>query len=81
MYMYDVFSAQASDVELSKLSESHRISHHQAGSAIGNAAVEEHDEGITAGIGTLHNFYTGIQFLISKYRYVHIHVLNSFTAC
>ena len=44
----------ASDAELSKLSESHRISHHQAGSAIGNAAVEEEHEGITAGIGIIH---------------------------
>jgi hypothetical protein len=47
------FSVQAlsSDVELSKLSESHRISHHQAGSAGGSAAVIEEREGITAGIG------------------------------
>ena len=54
--MYDIFfSVQplASDAELSKLSESHRISHHQAGSAVGNAAVEEEHEGITAGIGTV----------------------------
>ena len=60
--MYDAFSVQAlaSDVELSKLSESHRISHHHAGSAGGNATVEEEHEGITAGIGTC--------------THVHIHV-------
>lgn len=63
----------ASDAELSKLSESHRISHHQAGSAIGNAAVEEEHEGITAGIGTVH-ITCACKLLIGEYTYVHIHV-------
>ena len=44
-------------MELSKLSESHRISHHQAGSTVGSASVEEEHEGITAGIGTLIYMY------------------------
>ena len=39
-------------MELTKLSESHRISHHQAGSAARNPVIEEH-EGTTAGIGEM----------------------------